>query len=80
MANRIWLTQCCVCRKIKRADGEWELWDVDPEDNPSYSVSHTYCPVCKEETRKHWVEVLKKQGLSLVVPVHQAACCCAKEA
>jgi hypothetical protein len=35
-------TQCCVCLKIKQADGTWK------EHHEKIYASHGYCPACKE--------------------------------
>ena len=39
------IVQCCVCRKFETTSGEFV--DVDESTiDPSYRISHTYCPEC----------------------------------
>lgn len=37
--------QCCVCKKTQ-VNGEWRQAKPEAEQD----VSHTYCPVCLDET------------------------------
>lgn len=40
------VVQCCVCKKIRQADGSWRHQAI-PAGEENY-VSHSYCPECFE--------------------------------
>lgn len=42
------IIQCCSCRRLRRATGEWqELAEIQPDNQALFS--HSVCPICLVE-------------------------------
>ena len=50
--------QCCVCRKVKGADGEYK----DSSKPLGDKVSHGYCPKCAEKAFAEIENIRKTNG------------------
>lgn len=46
------ITQCCVCKKIKRESDA--RWTASKAELTGETVSHGYCPSCAEEVMRRF--------------------------
>jgi len=58
--------QCCKCKKV-RLNREW----IAPLAPPQGMVSHSYCPVCAEETRIEFF-CITASGVTAIGAAHAA--------
>ena len=58
--------QCCKCKKI-RLNREW----MAPIAPPQGIISHSYCPICAEETRIEFFSVTAS-GVTALGAAHAA--------
>lgn len=54
--------QCCVCHRVKVED-EWKHQSVErPQE-----VSHTYCPVCLDASKKAMCDEIARRRAAMLV-------------